>query len=63
MARRSLGPGQAQDEACSEAHELVRDLEPVSDQQQRDLSVVRRQCDVLEQPDVDRLLQERMKVQ
>ena len=63
MARRSLGARQAQREARREAAELVRHLEPMSDQQQRDLGVVRRQRDVLEQPDVDRLVQERMKVE
>ena len=54
---------QAQGEARREARELVRNLEPMADQQQRDFGVVRRQCDVLEQPDVDRLVQERMKVE
>jgi hypothetical protein len=58
-----VGRRQAKSETRREARELLRDLEAMADQQQRDLGVVRRQCDVFEQPDVNRLLQERVKVE
>ena len=50
-------------ETRRKTRELLWDLEAVADQQQSDLGVVRRQCDVFEQPDVHRLFKERMKVE
>ena len=54
---------QAQREPRREARELLRYFDPMAYEQQRDLGLVRAEGDVLQQPDMNRLLQERMEIE